>query len=71
MWEKTFPRSTYAGLGKPMNEDKIRLSMNDASLSPCPIRRGKLSVSPGNIVPHIALVPSRSDSLDSLDSRLV
>jgi hypothetical protein len=40
MWETTFPRLTHAGLGKPINEDSILLSMHDSALSPCPIRRG-------------------------------
>ena len=35
MWETTFPRLTHAGLGKPINEDNMRLSMHDASLNPC------------------------------------
>jgi len=26
MWETTFPRLTHAGLGKPINEDNMRLS---------------------------------------------
>jgi len=36
MWETTFPRLTHAGLGKPINEDNILLSMHDASLGPFP-----------------------------------
>jgi hypothetical protein len=43
MWETTFPRLTHAGLGKPINEYSILLSMHDSALSPCPIRRGSVA----------------------------
>ena len=42
-WEATFPRNRHAGLGKPINENNILPSMHEASLSPCPIRRGDFS----------------------------
>ncbi len=41
MMETTFPRLTHAGLGKPINEDNMRLSMHDASLSPAQSGVGK------------------------------
>jgi hypothetical protein len=43
MWETTFPRLTHAGLGKPINEYSILLSMHESALSPCPIRRGSVA----------------------------
>jgi len=46
MMETTFPRLTHAGLGKPINEDNMRLSMHDASLSPA----NPAWVSLGNVV---------------------
>jgi len=52
MWETTFQRLTHAGLGKPINEDNILMSMHDASLSPFPINPAWVSL--GNVVSHKA-----------------
>ena len=43
MWETTCPRLTHAELGKSINEDTMRSSMHEASLSTGPIRRGQVS----------------------------
>ena len=44
MWDATFPRLTHAGLGKPINEDNILMSMHD----------NPAWVSLGNVVSHMA-----------------